>query len=170
MFRFVHSDERTQVRIMTEYADLFSNQLIFLDLEMSDFAALCHNISERLLKLDLVTANYEQALWQREQQFPTGIKTPYITLSLPHTKPQHINHSFITLVRTKNPILMQQMDQQFVIPVQNFFFLGISDKMPSLHSQLLKRFLQLSNNPDFVNDFLYINNINDLYDYLLNTF
>ncbi|MGZ7153780.1 PTS sugar transporter subunit IIA, partial [Streptococcus pyogenes] len=67
------------------------------------------------------------ALLDRESHFPTGLKTKFLNIALPHTDPEVIKKPFIYIVRIDNPITMLQMGDNSEMLCQNFLFLGIKD-------------------------------------------
>lgn len=155
---------------MSDYSNLFDKELIFLDVNASDRNDLYEKVSEKLEVLGFVKDSFSEALIKREDEFPTGVITQYLPISLPHANPENVNKPFIAVVQTKDTIKVQQMGTNEEEKTKNFFFLGIVKETQDLQVKLLQRFMQLMNDQEFVMDFKKMNNSADMYDYLINNF
>lgn len=88
-------------------------------------AEYLHLIAEKLKDQGYVEDSYEEAIIQREKEFPTGLQTSSIGVAIPHTDPQHIKKPFISILKLKTPVRFGQMGtiDQFV-DVSYLFMLG----------------------------------------------
>lgn len=155
---------------MTEYSSLFDKNLVFWEEKVKDRDELYQKIAKHLEKLSIVKSSYYGALTKRENEFPTGLKTEYLPIALPHANPENVNQAFIAVVRTKNPISMKTMGTSETVNVKNFFFLGIVKEKQNLQVKLLQRFMQLMTDQDFVIQFKKLSSVNEVYNFLVNRF
>ncbi|MDF7638596.1 PTS sugar transporter subunit IIA [Lactobacillus sp. ESL0791] len=155
---------------MSEYSDLFDKKLIFWNISASDRDDLYRKVSTRLQNLGVVKESYYSTLCKREDEFPTGVKTQYLPIALPHANPENVNQAFIAVVQTNKDIAMKQMGTNEDEVTKNFFFLGIVKEKQSLQVKLLQRFMQLMNDEEFVDKFKNLTNSDDVYEYLVEHF
>lgn len=155
---------------MSNYSNLFDQKLIYWDVDASDRTDLYKKIAQNLEDLGVVKSSYCDALTKREDEFPTGLKTQYLPIALPHANPENVNKAFIAVVRTKKEIFMKQMGTNEEMTTKNFFFLGIVLEKQDLQVKLLQRFMQLMNNQSFVNEFKKLENPSDVYQFLVRRF
>lgn len=155
---------------MSNYSDLFDQKLIFWDVEASNQADLYQKIASNLRIQKVVKPSYFDALTKRESEFPTGLKTRYLPIALPHANPENVNKAFISVVQTKKEIDMKQMGTNEEMETKNFFFLGIVLEKQDLQVKLLQRFMQLMNNQSFVDEFKELSNPTDVYQFLIERF
>ncbi len=155
---------------MGSYAELFDQKLIFWDVEAVDRADLYQKIAAKLKEAGVVKESYFTALSQREEEFPTGLKTNFLPIALPHANPENVNQAFIAVVKTANDIAMKQMGTNEDMKTKNFFFLGITAEKQDLQVKLLQRFMQLMNDQKFVEDFTKLQNPYDVYQFLVERF
>ena len=57
-------------------------------------------VAAKLLSRGWVKPSYEEALNKREDEFPTGVVSDYISIALPHANPENINKPFVCVVTT----------------------------------------------------------------------
>ena len=155
---------------MGSYAELFDQKLIFWNVEAVDRADLYQKIAAKLKETGVVKESYFAALSQREEEFPTGLKTNFLPIALPHANPENVNQAFIAVVKTANDIAMKQMGTNEDMQTKNFFFLGITAEKQDLQVKLLQRFMQLMNDQKFVEDFTKLQNPHDVYQFLVERF
>lgn len=82
-------------------------------------------IFQKLRQKDYVEESFFEALKERERDYPTGLKTHFMGVAIPHTDPQHIKKPFIFITKLKQPIQFGQMgstDEQ--VEVHYTFVLG----------------------------------------------
>lgn len=82
-------------------------------------------IFQKLRQKGYVEESFFEALKERERDYPTGLKTHFMGVAIPHTDPQHIKKPFIFITKLKQPIQFGQMgstDEQ--VEVRYTFVLG----------------------------------------------
>lgn len=155
---------------MSEYSELFSQKLIWTDVNETSRNNLFKKVSKYLHDNGFVKESYFEVLNKREDEFPTGIASQFLPIALPHANPENVNKPFIAVIKNKKPVPMKQMGTNEDLEVNYFFFLGIVQETQDLQVKLLQRFMQLLNDQEFVSNFIELNNSKDVFDYLRQTF
>lgn len=146
------------------YQNMLQSNLIWLDCQASNHEELFQIIGKELKNQGYVTEHYASALSERERRFPTGLKTKFLNIALPHTDPDVIEEPFIFVVRNSQPIMMLQMGDNSETLCQDFLFLGIKD--PKSQVGLLSKLMEIFSQESIVKEFIRTNNDADMYQLL----
>ncbi|MFV0559236.1 MAG: PTS sugar transporter subunit IIA [Enterococcus sp.] len=136
---------------MTNYAEMIKEHLIDLSVDVRSIEELFTEVSQRLLQEHFVNEGYLSGVLKREEEFPTGLMTQYVSIALPHADPEYIACPFIYIARVKTPLLVKQMGDNQPMRVRYFLFLGIQE--PAKQVGLLQVLLNLFMNEQFVEQF-----------------
>lgn len=101
----------------------------------------------------LVTDEYCEALTKRESEFPTGLKTQYLPIALPHTDSKYINSPFVAIIRNSQELVVKQMGDNQEMYTKDFFFLGIKESEGYSQVELLSALMELFMNESFVTEY-----------------
>lgn len=151
-----------------DYNEMIHSDTIFLNLHAEKRNALFNTIASRLKSLKYVNDSYLSALEKREDQFPTGLISKYLTIALPHADPINVNKPFLAIAKNYKTIDMRQMGNNEKIATKYFFFLGITN--PSYQVILLKKFVELLRDKNFCDDFKRQKSCEEMYDFLKKSF
>ena len=146
------------------YKTMLQPELIKLDCCASNHTELFEIIGKELRRRGYVTEGYLEALFERESSFPTGLKTRFLNIALPHTDPEVISKPFIFVARNNQVITMRQMGDNSETPCEHFLFLGIKD--PKAQVGLLSKLMELFSQEDFVVKFAQIDNPSEMFQLL----
>jgi len=81
-----------------------------------------------LKKNNLVDDGYENAVIQRENEFPTGLPTVPIPIAMPHSDRKNVKKSAIVIAKLVNPVIFNRMDKPSEeIAVKIVILLAIKD-------------------------------------------
>ncbi|MGQ4561313.1 PTS sugar transporter subunit IIA [Dermabacteraceae bacterium P7054] len=84
-------------------------------------------LSARLLAAGAVTETFPAALWQREQEYPTGLPLP-VPCVIAHTDPQHVKRDCLALATLAQPVAFQQMGSpEITLAVRLVLVLAVRD-------------------------------------------
>ncbi|MGQ4509815.1 PTS sugar transporter subunit IIA [Dermabacteraceae bacterium P13077] len=84
-------------------------------------------LSARLLAAGAVTETFSAALWQREQEYPTGLPLP-VPCVIAHTDPQHVKRDCLALATLAQPVAFQQMGSpEITLAVRLVLVLAVRD-------------------------------------------
>lgn len=145
--------------------DLFQKNLIKLQVTVTSQAELFKLIAAELVKSSYVTSGYLSSLNQRERSYPTGLVTQYLNIAIPHTDPSYIIQPFIYVVSLKESLLVKQMGNNQIIPVKDFFFLGITDSKKQV--LLLAKLMALFKEEKFVRGYKRKRDVDETYHLIL---
>ncbi len=129
--------------------DYVKEELVFLNLTVSDRAELFKMISTLFLEKGYVNEGFYDFIVEREENYPTGLDLETHTVAIPHGNPEFIKQSFISVVTLTQPIKMKKMENaDEEIEVDLFFVLGLNDG--TQHLQILKQVVGLIQQEEFV--------------------
>ncbi|EGJ26844.1 PTS sugar transporter subunit IIA [Streptococcus porcinus] len=127
--------------------------LILLDDDSLDRQELFQKVALKLTKKGYVKEGFKEFLNNREDDYPTGLELGYSNVAIPHGDPSFVNHPFIMVVRLKESIIMNRMDDPEVsIPVKMLFILGLNSG--ENHLLILKTLMKKIQNEAFINEIL----------------
>ncbi|MDU5335719.1 PTS sugar transporter subunit IIA [Enterococcus sp.] len=129
--------------------DYVKEELVFLNLTVSDRAELFKKLSTLFLDKGYVNEGFYDFIVEREENYPTGLDLKTHTVAIPHGNPEFIKQSFISVVTLTQPIKMKKMENaDEEIEVDLFFVLGLNDG--TQHLQILKQVIGLIQQEEFV--------------------
>lgn len=129
--------------------DYVKEELVFLNLTVSDRAELFKKLSTLFLDKGYVNEGFYDFIVEREENYPTGLDLETHTVAIPHGNPEFIKQSFISVVTLTQPIKMKKMENaDEEIEVDLFFVLGLNDG--TQHLQILKQVIGLIQQEEFV--------------------
>ncbi|MGM0215808.1 PTS sugar transporter subunit IIA [Enterococcus sp. AZ109] len=105
---------------------------VYLDIDVKNQEELFDYVSKKMVKDGYAKADYFAGLIQREQEYPTGLKTEALATAIPHTEMAFILKPFIAVVRLTNPIEFTHMMKGESVLAEVIFFLGISQAAQQL--------------------------------------
>ena len=106
--------------------ELFSPDLVFLDLGAADRAALFDVWERRLQAGGYVRPGWRAALEEREERYPTGLAFPTCGAALPHVDPAFIARPYIAVTRLARPVAFRAMaDPAEEVAAEFAFNLGV---------------------------------------------
>lgn len=127
------------------------DDLVFLDKEYKDYEDLLSHIMKTLVSKNYVEKEFEEALIEREKEFPTGLQLDGYAVAIPHGGSQYVKQDFISMVTLRNPIFMNRMDNpQESLATDILFILGFGKS--ETHLQGLKKLMGFIQNPKVIED------------------
>lgn len=106
-------------------------------------------MTDYLCEKGVVKDTYKQAILEREQSFPTGLKTGGINVAIPHADTCHVNEAAICVAVLKTPALFRAMDEpDSDVPVSLVIMLALTKAHG--HIEMLQRIVRLIQNQDDV--------------------
>jgi PTS system galactitol-specific IIA component len=89
--------------------EMLRDDLVILDMDAKNYEDFFNQLTKKLIKMDLVTEGYAEALIKRENEYPTALPTEPYAVAIPHADPVYINKQFIAPIRLKNSIKWCEM-------------------------------------------------------------
>lgn len=121
---------------------LFSNDLIFFDIDADDSTTLLKQMSKKLVEKGYVKNSFVQAVIEREKKYPTGLPTLGVRVALPHTDSKHVIKSRIAIANLKKPVVFKEMGNGIRnVSVELVFMLAIHH--PKEQIEVLKKLMNI---------------------------
>lgn len=118
----------------------------------SDFEAL-RLLSDRLFQDNYVKDCFYENVIKREKNFPTGIKTKSIGIAIPHTQPEFVNKSTISVGILDKPVVFHEMtNEKETVDVSVIFLLALTDA--NKHLNVLQDLVEIIKNENLLNSVL----------------
>lgn len=93
-----------------QISNIFSENLVAIDLEVPDKVSAISTLAELLYKNNYVKATYLDAVLEREKVFPTGLAVDPFGVALPHTDSVHVKQTGIAVGILSKSVQFQAMD------------------------------------------------------------
>ncbi|WOC75935.1 PTS sugar transporter subunit IIA [Intestinibacillus sp. NTUH-41-i26] len=89
----------------------FGSQLIDINIISDNSECAIFQTAQLLINAGCVEKSYPDAVWKREQSFPTGLQLKDICVAIPHAEAVHVKESAIALGILRNPVDFQLMGE-----------------------------------------------------------
>ena len=144
--------------------------LVFRDLEFkSDMEALKF-LSSKLYEKGYVKEGYQEAILEREKEYPTALPSVDIKIAIPHANHTLVNKAALAIGILKSPVEFSSMeDPDIKLNVQIIIMLALSE--PHGHIEMLQKIVKLIKNPEILGAIINTSSIeevmNELEPYLI---
>lgn len=149
-------------------SEMFKEDLIDLDVIVSDEAQLFDLIGMRVIEKGVAELGYIAGLEKRELSYPTGLQFPEVSVAFPHVDSKYIKEPFIYIARNSGVLDIRQMGDAAEMSARDFLFLGIKDG--SKQPQLLANMMAAFQDSGFVNKFKNVTTKEEMYDLVVSRF
>lgn len=130
-------------------SELFDERLLFFNLEVLSRKELLEKVAMELEAKNFVKPSYKEALLARELKYPTGLPTEVIKVAIPHTDPEHVNRSVISITKLKNPVQFHEMgNHDQLVEVEIVFTLALNDSKN--HLDVIQKLIGLFSNQEIM--------------------
>ncbi|MHC5375653.1 PTS sugar transporter subunit IIA [Enterococcus sp. LJL120] len=131
-------------------AEMIQEELIFSDISADNLKNLFDKIGTILYEKGYVSSEYAEKLYERENNFPTGLATKTLNVAIPHTDSKYVKKPFITILKPNSEIVFHQMgtfpsDQVLVYP-KIIFILGFTKD--DMQLKILQTLMNLFDNQE----------------------
>lgn len=151
---------------MSIISNLVKKELIDLDNKSEDIKEFFADASTKLEELGFVEETFFEAIYKREQKYPTGLELPNIVIAIPHTDVEHIKEPFIFVnkIVTKSLSFIQMGTDDVIVEPEYVIVLGI--KEPTEQVGLLSTLIELFGDQNFINKFESATESEEIYELL----
>jgi len=87
-----------------------TSDLILVSEEAVSRKELLNKLSRLLHSKGYVKSSFEEAVIQREDQYPTGLQTRITGVAIPHADSEHVEKSALAVATLKHPVQFRAMD------------------------------------------------------------
>lgn len=151
---------------MSIISNLVQKELIDLDNKSKDIKDFFTSAATKLEELEFVEETFLEAIYKREQSYPTGLELPNVIIAIPHTDVEHIKKPFIYVNKmpTKSLSFIQMGTDDVVVEPEIVIVLGI--KEPTEQVGLLSTLIELFSEQDFLDKFNNATEPEEIYELL----
>ena len=144
--------------------------LVFGDLEFTDNIEALKFLSSKLFEKGYVKEGYQEAILDREKEYPTALPSVDIKIAIPHANHTLVNKAALAIGILKNPVEFSSMeDPDIKLNVQIIIMLALNE--PHGHIEMLQKIVKLIKKPEvlraIVNAFSIEEVMNKLEPYLI---
>lgn len=102
--------------------DLIYPELIFSDIKAENRSEALKWLTDSLMEKGFVTEGYYEMLMEREEAFPTGLRTEPFAVAVPHADPDCVLKPCIAIARLERPVEFDEMGNETqTVPVKYIF-------------------------------------------------
>ncbi|UED86722.1 PTS sugar transporter subunit IIA [Streptomyces profundus] len=107
---------------------LIDEDCVLVGVEAASSTELLSRMADDLAERGYVAPSFRDALLAREEKYPTGLPTNVLKVAIPHTDPEHVHRSFISVARLARPVAFHEMgNNDATVAVELVFVLAIAD-------------------------------------------
>jgi PTS system galactitol-specific IIA component len=118
---------------------IFNEDLIELKFDAKSKEDVIYCLGDKLRKAGCIKEGFEEAVLEREKQYPTGLPTP-VPIALCHEKAEWVKKTAISIATLGKPVRFNNMgNPNTVVDVDIVFLLAVKD--PNNHMKLLKKLM-----------------------------
>lgn len=139
----------------------FAKDLIFKDLELSSNVEVLKFLSSKLIDKGYVKDGYQEAIIDREKEYPTALPSVDIKIAIPHANHTLVNKAAIAIGILKDPVEFSSMeDSDIKLNVQIVIMLALDE--PHGHIKMLQNIVKLIQNSEALKAIIKASSIEDI--------
>ncbi|HEY8892557.1 MAG TPA: PTS sugar transporter subunit IIA [Clostridium sp.] len=125
----------------------FEKDLVFSDLEFANNVEALKFLSSKLYEKGYVKEGYQQAILDREKEYPTALPSLDIKIAIPHANHMLVNKAALAIGILRNPVEFSSMeDPDIKLNVQIIIMLALNE--PHGHIEMLQKIVKLIKKPE----------------------
>jgi PTS system galactitol-specific IIA component len=129
----------------------FAKDLVFRDLDFSNNIEALKFLSSKLYEKGYVKKEYEQAILDRENEYPTGLPSVDIKIAIPHADHTLVKKAALAIGVLKNSVEFKSMeDPEKSLDVSIIIMLALNE--PHGHIEMLQNIVRLIQNPNVLKE------------------
>ncbi|MBU3198448.1 PTS sugar transporter subunit IIA [Clostridium estertheticum] len=124
----------------------YENVLVFRNLEFLNSTEALNFLSSKLYEKGYIKKEYQIAIIEREEKYPTALPSLDIKIAIPHATHTLVNKAALSIGILKSPVEFRSMgDNNIKLNVQIIIMLAL--KEPHGHIEMLQKIVKLIKNP-----------------------
>ncbi|MBU3200319.1 PTS sugar transporter subunit IIA [Clostridium estertheticum] len=136
-------------------------ELVFKDLEFENNVEALKFLSSKLYEKGYVEQEYQQAIIDREKEYPTALPSVDIKIAIPHANHTLVNKPALAIGILKSPVEFSSMeDSNIKLNVQIIIMLAL--KEPHGHIEMLQKIVKLIRNPEALKTIIKASSIEEV--------
>lgn len=149
---------------METVSSLFRRDTIFLLDEEKEYSKeeVLQILGEKLLEKGYVKESFTEAVLEREEKYPTGLRTEPYPVAIPHTDPGHVNVPCISIVRLKCGVQFHEMvDLASVVRVNVIFCIALPEA--DQQTDVLQHLMGIAGDGELMKELIDAESTEDIY-------
>lgn len=138
-------------------------------LHSNNYAEVIKTVGGQLQNKGFVKSTYIEAVLQREGTLPTGLRTSFVNVAIPHTDVTHVNKSVVAISTLAHPVKFHMMENPAEQAEVEIVFLLAVDK-PEKQTELLKSLMSIFQDEELLAQIKKANTEEEMNDVLKNSF
>ncbi|HEY8805618.1 MAG TPA: PTS sugar transporter subunit IIA [Clostridium sp.] len=139
----------------------FEKDLVFRDLEFTNNIEALKFLSSKLYEKGYVKEGYQEAILDREKEYPTALPSVDIKIAIPHANHTLVNKAALAIGILKNPVEFSSMeDADIKLNVQIIIMLALNE--PHGHIEMLQKIVKLIQNPEVLKAIIKASSIEEV--------
>lgn len=130
--------------------DLIREEHIMVGLHASGAESVIRTLAGRLIETGYAVEGFGQDVWNREQEFPTGLPTEPVGVAIPHADPDNVLKSAVCVGVLTEPVSFTQMgiDTSLRVDAPLIFMLAIKEKEKQV--VMIQQLVEMIQNPNLL--------------------
>ncbi|PJG84307.1 PTS galactitol transporter subunit IIA [Conservatibacter flavescens] len=128
--------------------------LIKTDIHFDSFEQVLNFLADELTAKGIVKEGYRQAVFEREENFPTGIALEHYAVAIPHCEAEYANKPAIYFIRPTDKVRFNRADEDGQIAVDLVIALVVTDPQQQLN--LLRTLFGTLQDNEFIENLLAV--------------
>ncbi|HLR41748.1 MAG TPA: PTS sugar transporter subunit IIA [Pseudogracilibacillus sp.] len=133
---------------------LVEKNLVFYDAPLTNQNDLFDFMADQLMERNYVKEGFRDAIKNREEKYPTGLKLDGLNLAISHVEKEYANAQKLVVIMPEKPIIFKNIETFDPLEVNLVF--GIILNNSNEHLEILKNISQMFQEKEMINK---INNI-----------
>jgi len=133
-----------------ELLDLVRPEHVLIDLKVSDAREAIQAMCDVLARSGYVQPEFAEDVWEREQEFPTGLPTSPLAVAIPHADPTHVVRTALCIGILRDPVEFAQMgsDGSVKLEVRLLFLLAIKEREKQV--KMIQQLMEIIQRPNLL--------------------
>ncbi|MFH5811678.1 PTS sugar transporter subunit IIA [Companilactobacillus sp. FL22-1] len=138
-------------------------ELTFSKVDCNNSNEIIHYLANKLFQDGDVTADFEQAVKDREKIYPTGLPIGKVSVAIPHTDVKYVKNSSIAIATLERPVEFKNMaNNKETIDVSIVVMLAM--KEPHSQVDMLQKLMKLFQNQELLEKIYSLNDSSEIFD------
>ncbi|ENM1123221.1 PTS galactitol transporter subunit IIA [Vibrio parahaemolyticus] len=130
------------------------------DLNFNNSTDALTHIGQFLSEMSYVKPTYLQAIFEREENFPTGIDLGFGAVAIPHCDATHANEPCIYVIKPSSPVPFGRADDDGEVEAKIIIALVVTD--PQQQMTLLRALFSNLQDKDFYTSLVNANDVSEI--------
>lgn len=143
--------------------DLIDEKHILVEVQANDAREAIRKLTEVLADTDTVSMEFAEDVWDREENYPTGLPTEPIAVAIPHADPDHVIKSGICFGILEDPVQFAQMGTDGSTKVEAKIVILLAIKEKEKQAKMIQQLMGVVQNKNLLNSLMKASDSQEAY-------